>query len=295
MELHVAYTIDVQGKGAAQFVDQLKCGVYCLRQTLGKEDTMTVHIVCAHLPSEAVISIGRLQTKNFKVDFRPLSEGNLRYLQSFTNNQPTTDIRTWSGIVFARIFLAKELGTVDRVIYLDVDTMVRKPLNDLWTVDLGGCYFGMARGHTFEYGFSSGVMLMDLARMRKDKEMWSALETHMRKWAKLYYLPDQTVINQFFKDYIHEVPVKWNYPPKRGPGSPPGELEDAAIWHWYFPGQKWHRPDEMERCNAIWFGNLEMACAEMSKTPEPSSPHSAPTGSECQSNQQEGEKHEEVR
>ena len=132
------------------------------------------------------------------------------FMQQFTKNSPTASARSWSGIVFARLWIPLYLKGIDRCIYLDTDTLVRKPLRELWNVDLQGKAYGMAMGSVPEYGYNSGVMLMDLRKVDVAHN-WKSLCEHMRKYAATYMLPDQTVINRYYAGQIFELPKKFNY------------------------------------------------------------------------------------
>ena len=81
------------------------------------------------------------------------------------------------------------LKGLDKCIYLDSDTLVRKPLREIWEFDLGGKAYGMAMGSVPEYGYNSGVMLMDLRKI-DTPENWKALYEHVSKYARSYMLPD---------------------------------------------------------------------------------------------------------
>lgn len=251
MKIHVAYTVDIQGQGAVQFADQLFAGIYALRQTKRNEDELFVHVLCANIAGDTVIKCQRLARDDFHVEFKVIPKKDLDYMQKFTKNKPNAPIRTWNGIVFARIWLARALPAVDRVIYLDTDTLVRKSLDGLYSEDLGGKTLGMVMSPTWEYGYNSGVILMDLKKMRSDDQMWLDLDEFMEKNALKFFFPDQTVINQFWKDEIKELPEKYNHLPK--PEIRPFEgTDEAVIWHFFAGAPKQHRMSELEHCNAIW-------------------------------------------
>ena len=74
------------------------------------------------------------------------------------------------------------LPEVERVLYLDVDTLALDDLAPLWRTDLGDAYVGAVTNvfqpdhlfHAAELGirpedyFNSGVLLLDLAALRRD-------------------------------------------------------------------------------------------------------------------------------
>ena len=251
MKIHIAYTVDIQGPGAVQFADQLFAGVFALRETKRKEDEVFVHVLSANIAGDTVVKCQQMSTDGFHVEFKVIPRKDLDYMQKFTKNKPNAPVRTWNGIVFARIWLARALPDVDKVIYLDTDTLVRKSLDGLYSEDLEGKTLGMVMSPTWEYGYNSGVILMDLKKMRSNDQMWLDLDEFMEKNALKFFFPDQTVINQFWKDDIKELPEKYNHLPK--PEVRPSEgTNEAVIWHFFAGAPKQHRLSELEHCNAIW-------------------------------------------
>ena len=97
-----------------------------------------------------------------------------------------TGLRTREGLPAAhwyRIFLPELLPDVDRVLYLDGDLIALESLAPLWSTNLGDNYLGavtnvfqsdhLNRPHELGLSepssyFNSGVLLMDLAAMRRD-------------------------------------------------------------------------------------------------------------------------------
>jgi lipopolysaccharide biosynthesis glycosyltransferase/MoaA/NifB/PqqE/SkfB family radical SAM enzyme len=97
-----------------------------------------------------------------------------------------------STAAYQRIFLADLLTGIDRVLYLDVDVLVRRDLRRLWRTDLNGMPFGAvpdpwwvadpARRPLFPAGyFNSGVLLLDLAAWRR-QGLTDRVIDHIRAW-----------------------------------------------------------------------------------------------------------------
>lgn len=242
MEIHVAYTIDIQGQGAAQFIDQLKVSIKSAILTKRNEDSLAFHVHYANAPTNLVVDLTRMSKDGVSFSFAQITQRDLQYMQQFSKNSPNASVRSWSGICYARLWLARSLPNLDKVLYLDADTMVRGSLHELWETDLQGKMLGMAMGCIPEYGYNSGVILMDLKKMRSDDSMWLKLEEHMKRYSRNYFLPDQTTINRFFKDEITELPTKFNYPPIHGYDKQ--GLSSAVIWHFYNGGTKPTRFDD---------------------------------------------------
>lgn len=250
--IHVAYCIDVQGQGAAQFCDQLYVSVKSLRETRRPGDSIVVHVCYAHVSVELMERLHELDADGFKVATRHITDQDLAYWQQFTKHDPKSAARPWGGIVFARIWLPLLLPNVDRCCYLDADTMCRAPIAELAATDLKGKWLGMNVGSVPEYGYNSGVMVMDLKAMREDKTLYQRLGEFMAKHARSFLCPDQTTINRFFADKIVDIGREWNYPPTPGAADP--AMFKANLWHFYNGHQKPYRiaADDAGRALVEW-------------------------------------------
>ena len=255
--VHVAYCIDVQGGGAAQFSDQLAVSVASLRRTKRPEDSIVVHIMYAHVSVELMERLHALDADGFRVVTRRITDQDLAYWQQFTKHDPRSAARPWGGIVFARIWLPLLMPDVKRCVYLDADTMCRAPIAELAATDLGGKWLGMNMGSVPEYGYNSGVMVMDLAAMREDKTLYQRLDAFMKANTRGFYCPDQTTINRFFAGKIADIPREWNYPPTPGAADP--AMGKAKLWHFYNGHQKPYRiaSDDAGRALVEWNNQLQ--------------------------------------
>ena len=92
------------------------------------------------------------------------------------------DTNGWSSIVLARLFLDKLLpDDINRILYLDGDTLVLKDLSNFYNIDLGDKVLGMCPEPTVDKGrrkflalgevpyHNSGVLLIDLKRWRREE------------------------------------------------------------------------------------------------------------------------------
>jgi len=150
------------------------------------------------------------------VDFLEISEA---FLRTF----PTTH---HAASAYARIALPGMLGDDDRVLYIDSDTIVRKPLDDLWAIDIGQNFAAAVRDSWFatdprashfrqigpaceNFYFNSGVMLLNLQACRRaDTEgqaiAWTAIHRD------LILKSDQDVLNAVFQGNVTELHPRWN-------------------------------------------------------------------------------------
>src|SRR5436309_3130665 len=92
------------------------------------------------------------------------------------------DVWSMGKVTWYRIFAPNLLPDLDRVLFLDLDIIVLSPLRGLWDTELGDHYLGavtnvlspidgkrlVKAGFDPRTYFNAGVMLLDLARMRRD-------------------------------------------------------------------------------------------------------------------------------
>nr|WP_297767132.1 glycosyltransferase family 8 protein [uncultured Butyrivibrio sp.] len=137
---------------------------------------------------------------------------------------PVSDF--WSNEIYYRLMLPDKLPSeVDRILYLDVDVIVHGKVDDIYYSDFGDALLMAAEdsnktntldtykpkvkqmllpryGEDFRY-FNSGVLMMNIARMRGKNTFDSYLEA-MKEWDYQMAAPDQDILN-----YVHYAEVKY--------------------------------------------------------------------------------------
>ena len=130
------------------------------------------------------------------------------------------------------------LPKCQKVIHLDIDTIICESLEELWKFNVTGKWFAAAnerlgRYHPFgrDY-YNMGVALINLQQMRKDKiqpEMVKYLSTVRQPWA------DQDAWNKYGLEQgkIAELPVRWNENVMTGFTDNPAIVHYCSIGDWY--------------------------------------------------------------
>lgn len=123
-----------------------------------------------------------------------------------------------------RVFMPRILPAVDRVLWLDADTIVRSSLKPLWETPLQGkslaavpnavlhaaadtvARLGIADRRQY---FNTGVLLLDLARMRAEESesRLRAAAAAKREWIRF---ADQDVLNCVYHGNFVRLPLAWN-------------------------------------------------------------------------------------
>lgn len=114
--------------------------------------------------------------------------------------------RQFPYTALVRCFFTKILNE-DKILYLDVDTIVDKDLTELWNFNLGNCCIAARFENQKAEYFNSGVLLMNL-KMIRDLQLDDKVIRLLKKCR--FAFPDQDAMNIIFKGRIKELPFKYN-------------------------------------------------------------------------------------
>ncbi len=126
--------------------------------------------------------------------------------------------------IMARLFVGEVLPeSVDRLLYLDCDTVVLRSLKHLWEIDLKSCMAGAVMEPTIyseikeqiglkeeEPYFNSGVLLIDMKKWREENAQSQLLNFYQSMGGKLF-AGDQDTINGALKGQIRPLSPKYNF------------------------------------------------------------------------------------
>ncbi|HEX2879829.1 MAG TPA: glycosyltransferase family 8 protein [Polyangiaceae bacterium] len=163
----------------------------------------------------------------------------------------------WSNAVYLRL-AAAELLQCDRVLYLDSDLIVRAPLQEIFQFDLGDNlvagvpeataallerspelnWLGLPSGDMY---LNSGVMLMDLAGLRRESFLQRALELQVAIATKIRYT-DQCLLNAGLAGRKGVLDSRWNMRAANMPEAAFHYLFTAGtpgIFHFNGPRKPW--------------------------------------------------------
>ena len=130
---------------------------------------------------------------------------------------------------YYRYSLAELIPNLDKIIYLDVDTICFEDLSDFYNLNFRGKIIlgrvlqtNKINNQTY-YTINAGILLLNLKEMRKmkiEKDLLNIMksgfgfknitnEKAYNKWTKLI-MPGQTILNLYFYKYIGPIPPKFN-------------------------------------------------------------------------------------
>ena len=180
---------------------------------------MALYLLQSSIPQAGLDGV-ETRCRNYGYRFFPI-----RVDEALFQGAPVT--QQYPKEMYYRLLASRLLpDTLDRILYLDPDTLVINPLRPLWELDLKGCLFAAAAhtgktelansvnrvrlGTDHDY-YNSGVLLMDLARARVAIRP-DDLFAYVREHGNELLLPDQDLLNALYGDAILPVnDVLWNY------------------------------------------------------------------------------------
>lgn len=133
-------------------------------------------------------------------------------------------IDRFGRVVWMRVLLPDLLPELSRILYLDADTLVTGPLDELWGTELRDAPLAAVpnvvepalRPHVADLGiadpttfFNSGVLLFNLAVMRAERSFEAVVEAVDRHRDRLFW-PDQDALNVAFAGRWIPLHPRWN-------------------------------------------------------------------------------------
>lgn len=233
-----------------------------IAEHVGPDDSVTAHLFVDGVTSEDRDDlIHDPALERLTLDVRSVDSERCRGLES--------DIPHITPTTFHRLFLADDLPELDRLIYLDVDLLVRASLRGLWAWDLGGAVVAGVRDGSIPFlsapgsvkdwrdlgaeptalYCNSGVMLLDLSTWRKEGVSDRVLR-YLRDRDGVVTMADQGAINAALAGAWAHLPATWNVQteffdpnnlvePFLDPAAFHEIVDDPAIVHFTGPAKPW--------------------------------------------------------
>lgn len=201
-----------------QYIKQLNILLQSIQKS-NKEEQFDIYILHRCLTGKDIKQIkNNLNIEKFHIKAIKINDKEISTFPVYEERYPVE--------IYFRIFASKYLPQeLDRILYLDVDTLVINKLNELYNMDFEDNYFIAATHikkivHKFNEirlgikeenpYINTGVLLMNLKELRKiqvDKEVTEFVKRNRKK----LMLPDQDIINTIYGDRIKLVDeLKYN-------------------------------------------------------------------------------------
>ncbi len=133
------------------------------------------------------------------------------------------DTMGWNPIVLARLILDKLLeDTIEKIIYIDGDTIVRGSLKELWDTNLGNNVLAASIEPTVDKErkknlglekypyYNAGVLLIDLKKWKNEEIGKKILDFYKQNNGRLF-ANDQDAINAVLAGRIYTLLPKYNF------------------------------------------------------------------------------------
>ncbi|HFU4459770.1 TPA: SP_1767 family glycosyltransferase [Streptococcus suis] len=184
------------------------------------KEEVRVHILYKEIAQSILQDLDNLarQTPNLELHFHLLEDQQFSAIPIRTEQFPIES--------FSRFLLPELLVDLKRILYLDVDILVHGNLMELFQTDLEGYELGaIVEADIFKYYqwyldslgfspndayFSSGVLLMDLDKMRQNSTTNQLIAMALEK-AQDYKFPDQDILNTYYKGQFKQLSPAYNY------------------------------------------------------------------------------------
>ena len=153
-----------------------------------------------------------------------INVANQTYIRKDSPNYDTP----WTYMALVRAALTKILPDEDRVLSLDIDTIVDKNIGELLDVDMNGCYIAGVN-EPEKQGFpqpyvNCGVLVMDLRLLREiDDKILHSLNTEYT------FANEQDVFNKMCRGRIKLLPSRYNASSFSAPCGDPKIIHFAGI------------------------------------------------------------------
>ena len=207
--LHVAFIAD------DNYVVPTCVSITSLINNLDEDCTLQIYIIATDIAPINSKIFKQFESSNVKVEII------LKSVEKYKNFHDVFDHSRLSATIAAlfKFELPHILFHLDKILYLDGDILVKKNVLDLWNSDIGETFGAVVEdsgkiysGHPMVKArniyFNSGVMLLNLKKMRDEMTTETLIQT--KKNLEDQSLMDQHVFNIVFDGNVTLLPLKYN-------------------------------------------------------------------------------------
>ncbi|MYM86187.1 hypothetical protein GTP91_03220 [Rugamonas sp. FT82W] len=217
-----------------------------IQSALLKSDAVAIHVIDMGLSEAQATQLRRLSPRLQVVAVAPALRAWLEYFSP--HGFPHV-----SRAAYTKLLLHRLLPDIDKLIYLDTDTVILADLADLFAIDLGTDFLGATWTRTqvdagrLRLGlgqryFNSGVMLCNLKMWRDETVESQFVEWYEMNRSRMKF-NDQEILNGVFDGRNLEIGKRWNVAQAEVFGAMPPiavKVKDIAILHFNGARKYWH-------------------------------------------------------
>jgi lipopolysaccharide biosynthesis glycosyltransferase len=182
----------------------------------------TIPFVTVLIPKgsrQSMAVLEELSDRDFSVKVQEVETAQFENLHKYKDND---NYCMASPSAMFKFIIPSIFGDLDRILYLDTDLMVRKDLLELFMTSMDDEYLCAVADmwssvadrkeiKDFKFYFNSGVMLMNLAKMRSENLPGKLIEAKLN--STNFNLMDQDVFNEVCDGSVKKLDVKFNFLP----------------------------------------------------------------------------------
>ena len=204
---------------------------YCMTRNIYYKVWPSLNSLLQHADLEKVYLLTEDNDIGFELP-RNVEIVNVRDQQYFTPDGPNYATQ-WTYMVLMKTALCKIFPKLDRILSLDLDTIIDEDINELWDTPIDDHYLaGVPEPQNTTDSFvyiNAGVVLWNLCKLRDGKcdEIIHSLNT------KHWPFPEQNCVSHLCHGNIYHLPSQYNYSRYSKPTRHPKIYHFAAYGDWY--------------------------------------------------------------
>lgn len=246
-DIHICYVSD------NNFAMPTRVSLNSLLKNSNPEDNLNIHIVDFGITDENKTQFENLKSiREFNLDFTKFDMDKFSELSEYNCGKS----------IYTRFFFQDIYPSLDKLIFLDGDTIVEKSFKELWEIDLGDNYWG-GTDHNGYFSFKHvpdncvAVMLLNLEKFRNENLAEKLIENTIEN-QKIRQYTEEKALQNICRGKITTIPFRYNIHISNIPTGPvPGvkvppstlnlfcEMKNAVVWHYSGKMKPWNTSREV--------------------------------------------------
>ena len=236
----------------AGYIPITMVAIYSAIKNKNPNSIYQINVLCIDVSEKQINELKKLEIQNATIN---IIRQDIKKYNNIANNYYVT-----TAALF-KFDLPKILNKLDKALYLDGDIIVQKDLTELYNTELENCCAGVVFHNYWKDNerlglnnyFNSGVMLLNLSKLRKEKYYKKLINEKLQNKTLKYM--DNDVFNVVFAENVVSLAEKYNYLNIYNHPSinttPQCDTANICILHYASGLKPWKFPDTI---NAdIWY------------------------------------------
>ncbi len=188
-----------------------------LKENCSPENNYTIHIIANEITDFSREKFRECECSNIKIEIYDKSLDK-RFFDIYKKDN---DLHV-SASALLKMQLSDFLEGIEKVLYVDGDILIQQDLKELYDINLEDCYAAVVKdlisvrninhlrkiGIKNKYYFNSGVMLLNLKKIREDDISNKLIDYRLN--GKNHFV-DQDAFNVVFGENVKYISLKYNY------------------------------------------------------------------------------------